>query len=184
MALRYPPMVPSARRSRRRAATFTILSALATACASAPGPDPAQVQQDVRACMQALYSGNADAVVDFTHPVILAKLGGRERSRIAIAEACQQLQKDGLRLESLEFPRAPEFLEAEGRWFAVVPTLSVIASPTQRFESLNFQFGILEPGMSVWKYIEGSRVEATDVTLLFPGFPASYRFPGFYRRKL
>lgn len=175
-----------AHHERSRLTTATLLAALLLlcSCASTSIRTPEKVQKDVEACMRALYAGDVDTVINFTHPAVLAKLGGRVASRAAMVTAVQQIQKSGMRIESLTFPRPPEFLQGGDRWFAVVPTLSIFASGSQRFESLNFQFGILEPGAEAWLYIDGSRVEATDVTKLFPGFPESYRFPEFYRRKL
>ncbi len=89
-----------------------------------------------------------------------------------------------MRVESLTFPRAPEFLEGGGRRFAIVPTLSIIYANAQRVESLNFQLGVLEPKSTQWVYVEGSRINKQNVQELFPGFPATYEFPLFYRKKL
>lgn len=174
--------------TRRPRAPFAILLGLLCAftagCASVPMRSPERVQTDVEALTRALYQGDVDTVIGFTHPAILAKLGGVEIAHAAVTTAVQQMQKNGTRLESFKFPSPPEFLQVGERWFATVPTLSVIVVGNQRVESLNFQFGVLEPGADGWSYIEGSRVQATDVPLLFPGFPTGHRFPLFYRRKL
>ncbi len=174
----------TATRPTTRLATLLAMLLPLTGCASTSVRTPEKVQKDVEDCMRALYSGDVETVINFTHPAVLAKLGGRVASHAAMVTTVQQIKKSGMRIESLTFPRAPEFLPVGDRWFAVVPTLSIFASPTQRFESLNFQFGILEPDATAWLYIDGSRVEATDVIKLFPGFPEHYRFPEFYRRKL
>lgn len=176
-------MPRSAPRRPLRTLPLLALSGLA-ACAAAPGPVPELVQRDVRLLLQALYAGDVDTVVAYTHPAVLVTLGGRERVHAAVTDVVRGLQKRGAKLESLTFPRPPEFLQADDRWFAIVPTLAVLVVDGQRFESLNFQFGVLEPDASSWTYIDGSRVEATDVPRLFPGFPSTYRFPAFHRRKL
>lgn len=161
-----------------------LLFALAAGCASVPMRSPERVQTDVEAMARALYAGDVDTVIGFTHPAVLAKLGGVAIAHAAVESAVKQMQQNGTRLESFQFPKPPEFLQVGERWFATVPTLSVIVVGNQRVESLNFQFGVLEPGADGWSYIEGSRVQATDVPLLFPGFPTGHRFPPFYRRKL
>jgi hypothetical protein len=42
----------------------------------------------------------------------------------------------------------------------------------------------LDPNSTDWTYVEGSRLTKENVQSLFPGFPASYQFPPFYRKKL
>ena len=143
-----------------------------------------RVQKDVRTLVRALYNGDIDTAVRYTHPRIVALLGGEDATRAAIEGVMLKVKSAGMRVESLTFPRPPEFLEGGGRRFAVVPTLSIVDANGQRLESLNFQFGILEPGASEWRYVEGSRLTKQNVQVLFPGFPATYEFPPFYRKKL
>jgi hypothetical protein len=94
------------------------------------------------------------------------------------------MQKNNMKLESLSFPVEPTCLPGTSRQFIIVPTLSVIESGGQRFESLNFQLGASESGDGQWTYVEGSRVNAENVQVLFPGFPRDYRFPPIYRKRL
>jgi hypothetical protein len=156
----------------------------ASAEAVQPEEDAARVQQDVRALIHALYNADVDTVVRYTHPTIIAMQGGVQGTRRAVQDVVLKLKSAGMRVESLTFPKPPEFLEGGGRRFAVVPTLSIISANAQRFESLNFQLGILEPGSTEWTYVEGSRITRQNVQSLFPGFPATYEFPPFYRKKL
>ena len=146
--------------------------------------DARRVQEDVKSLVDALYGGDVETVLRFTHPKIIAMLGGKATSRKAVEDAVLTLRNAGMRLESLAFPKPPEFLAGGGRRFAVVPTLSIISARGQRIESLNFQLGILEPGSTDWTYVEGSRIADQNVQTLFPGFPTGYEFPPFYRKKL
>ena len=90
----------------------------------------------------------------------------------------------GSRVESLSFPRPPDFIETDREVFAIVPTLMVLERGGQRVESLNYQFGVLDPDSVEWKYVEGSRINAGNVRSLFPSFPSEYDFPEFYRKRL
>lgn len=165
-------------------AAAALAALFAAACSSAPSTDPAEVQRDVKKLVAALYAGDVDTVVAYTHPAVLVKLGGAARVHDAVAEVVKGLQQRGAKLESLTFPKPPEFLHADERAFAIVPTLTVFSIDGQRVESTNFQFGVIEPGADHWTYIDGARVESTDVPRLFAGFPLSYRFPPVTRRKL
>lgn len=142
------------------------------------------VQQDVEAMVRALYSGDVATVIDYTHPVILEGLGGRERALAMIDESMSSMLKKGLRIESFTFPRPPEFVEADRAVFAIVPTLLVLDLGGQRVESLNYQFGVLDGDGEKWRYAEGSRIKSGNVRSLFPSFPDGHRFPEIYRKKL
>jgi hypothetical protein len=90
--------------------------------------------------------------------------------------------KSGLRIESFQFPRPPEFVRTERAVFAIVPTLLIMDQGGQRIESLNYQFGVLEG--DTWRYTEGARVSAGTVRAMFPSFPVGHQFPEIYRKKL
>jgi len=167
---------------------YSVLVALALIGANAEAvqseADAGRVQQDVKALIDALYNADVDTVVRYTHPTIIAMQGGLQGTRKAVQDVVLKLKSAGMRVESLTFPKPPEFLEGGGRRFAVVPTLSIISANGQQIESLNFQLGVLEPGSTEWAYVEGSRITKQNVQSLFPGFPATYEFPPFYRKKL
>jgi hypothetical protein len=146
--------------------------------------EPARVQADVRTLLHALYAGDVDTVLRYTHPSIVQMQGGVQPTRGAIQHAVSTLTSVGMRLESLRFPKPPEFIEGPDRRFVVVPTLSIIAANSQQVESLNFQLGVLEKDAAQWHYVEGSRINDQNVQTLFPGFPTGYTLPATYRKRL
>ena len=168
----------------RRSALVAFICLAASASPAQAKDESQQVQEDVRTIIHAVYDGDLDAVLRFTHPKVIEMQGGEAATRSAVEQAVQQLKAMGMHIESLSFPKPPEFLEGGGRRFVIVPTLSVIVMGDQRAESLNFQLGVLEPRATHWVYVEGSRVNRENVQSLFPGFPEDYEFPPFYRMKL
>jgi hypothetical protein len=143
-----------------------------------------QVQADVKAFLEALYAGDFEAVLEHTHPILFAAMGGREAALEAVRAGISPLLEKGLRVESFGFPREPEFVPGGKTLFAIVPTLMVVELNGRRVESLNYQFGILESDVEDWKYVEGSRIDNDNVRLLFPDFPEGFEFPETYRRLL
>ena len=166
------------------------------ACSGAPdGTAPASnapdalrqeaiVQRDAEQMVNALYAGKYDVVIAYTHPVILAGLGGKAKAREAVEAAVAPILAKGCRVESFRFPEPPEFVLTERALYAVVPTAMVLTIGDERIESLNYQFGVLEPGNSLWRYIEGARINRESVAALFPDFPANHQFPPTARKKL
>ena len=143
----------------------------------------ARGQADVRSIVEAVYGGDIDEVLRFTHPVVM-KMAGREALRRSMEQTLAGMKSAKMSIESLTFPAAPVCLTVERRRFMVVPTLSVLSVAGARMESLNYQFGVLEPNEREWKYLEGSRVNNKTVHILFPYFPRDYRFPPIYRKPI
>jgi len=175
---------PSAEVCRLFFVTVAIsLAAFAQGAASAS--DIELVQRDVRTLIGAVYSGDLDTVIRFTHPRVVTSLGGSSSARATLARVLAQTQSAGMKLESLVFPNQPVFLQGDGRrQYVVVPTRLVIMANGQRLESFNFQFGVREPGGAGWTYMEGSRVTPQLLSAWFPDFPASHKFPTISRKKL
>jgi hypothetical protein len=111
-------------------------------------------------------------------------MGGASKATNILKNTFQQFQSKGMKLESHTFPKEPIFLKSDRHAFAIVPTKSIIVAQGQRLESLNYQFGIKQSGQTNWTYIEGSRINSTNVVELFPDFPKNFVFPTFYRKKL
>jgi hypothetical protein len=142
------------------------------------------VQQDVIDLSKAVFEGDIDTIVRFTHPAVVELAGGEGPLRQTLKDALQTFASAGMKLESLSFPSGPTFLEGGGHRFVVVPTLSVTVVNGQRVESLNFQIGSFDKTASRWTYIEGSRLNSDNVQLLLPGFPQDFEFPSIYRKRL
>jgi hypothetical protein len=149
-----------------------------------PLSDVEVVQADVRKNANAVYQGDIDTVLAYTHPKIIGMMGGVTRAKTVLTGTLSQIQTMGMTLESLTFPAEPTFLKSDANHFVIVPTKSIVVAAGQRLESLNYQFGIRAVGTTNWTYIEGSRINQENVGTLFPDFPADYEFPPFYRRKL
>ena len=144
----------------------------------------AETQADVQSIVKAVYEGDVNVTMKYTHPTVIRLQGGEAAARRALEKAIGFIRQSGLSLESMTFPSAPICLQGKGRTFVIVPTLSIIAAGPQRFESLNFQVGVREPSSHEWKYVEGSRLDDRNIAILFPGFPSSYKLPSIYRKPL
>jgi len=144
-----------------------------------------QVRRDVTALVEAGYRGDVEAMLRFTHPALVERLGGSDAARAAMAKVLREAERVDVELESFSLPGAPEFLDGRERRFAIVRTLSVIRGKDgQRLESLNFLLGVREPDAEAWSYVEGSMLDKEKVRVLFPDFPEGYTLPAFHRRKL
>jgi hypothetical protein len=142
------------------------------------------VQRDVERIVRAIYSGDVDLVLHSTYPGVIGAMGGADVARRSLEHIVAQARKSGMTLESFTFPEAPEFFTAGGTRYVFVPTLSVVAVNGKRFESRNFQLGVLEAGATRWTFVEGSRLNPQNVHQLLPAFPSDRSFPPIHRKAL
>jgi hypothetical protein len=142
------------------------------------------VQADVRRTVTAVYDGDLETVLKFTHPKIIEQMGGQAQAKTTTQSALNQVQAAGMKIESLVFPAAPIFTNGPAHEFVVVPTKLVLSVKGQRLESLNYQFGVRDLPQTNWTYIEGSRITVENVRTLFPDFPSGFEFPKVSRKKL
>jgi len=154
-----------------------------------PGPNEPPtgaelVQADVRHTLNAVYGGDLETVLKFTHPKIIEQLGGPAQAKTTLQNTLNQVSAAGMKIESLTFPATPRFTNSAIHDFAVVPTKLVLFANGQRVESLNYQFGVREVAQTNWTYIEGSRISTENVRTFFPDFPSGFEFPRVYRKKL
>lgn len=156
--------------------------ALVSSSAATP-EDPRRVQDDVRSVISALYSGDVETVLEFTHPWVIKQMGGATAARTSVLVVIRQTQEAGLRLEHLSFPERPRFVRGARRLFAVVPTFAVLKGRGGVVESRNFQLGILDDGSSQWTYFEGSRLTPQVRGAAFPDFPKDFNLPVVERKR-
>ena len=142
------------------------------------------VQEDVRKISSAVYKSDIDTTISFTHPGILELLGGEAKARETIAAAFAQFRTTGIKVESLDFPQAPDFVPGVTDDYVIVPTKTIMSANGQRVLSMNFQFGIRPKSGSKWTYMEGSRVTTEVLEALFPDFPVDYTFPAVSRERI
>ena len=143
------------------------------------------VQKNISDNDRALFSGDVDTVINFTHPRIIEILGGRKAARKQITESLMgPIKATNMELISLTFPQPPVFLSGGGNRFVVVPTLSVVRFPKteNKIQSLNFYIGILDTTSQSWKYLQGSKINEQAKTMLLPGFPPDFKCRRFIAR--
>lgn len=147
---------------------------LATAAGSG---DLAQVQRDVEMLARAFFADRPDTVIAFTHPRILAFMGGEAQARQALAASLAAMQAEHVRLESFNFGVPPDLLQGIDNQYAIVPIEYVVAGDRGRLRYHTFYFGIRATGSTQWYYTAGSNISQQNVRRIFPDFPSGYILP-------
>ncbi|PQO41660.1 hypothetical protein [Blastopirellula marina] len=139
--------------------------------------DTDQVQKDVREMITATYGGEPEELLKFTHPKVVALMGGPEQTKKTLKLILGKFKEMGMKLDEFKFSADPIFLETEQSHFVIVPTNSIMSMGGKKVESQNYQFGQKSKSDKTWKYIEGSRLNQDNVRQFFPDFPKDFEFP-------
>ena len=172
-------------RINKATATYLIWFVLVSASSAyAEDSRAVAVQADVKRCLEAVYSADVETSLRCTHPKVIETMGGRPKAAETLSKTYSTFKQAGMKLDSLDFPKAPTFFSDSDNDYCFVPTLSVIERGGKKAESLNFQMGVRSKGGGKWTYFEGSRLNKENVRSLFPSFPADVIFPGIYRKPM
>lgn len=166
------------------AVIWLTVSAITGAATAQSETESTQVQSDVKSCVAAVYKSDVRTALGCTLPRIVELMGGEQATEVQLNAAFANLQKARLKLESMSFPKPPQFFNGVTNRYVFVPTLSVVVANGQKAESLNFQLGMFDRETKSWKYVEGSRVNAANAATIFDDFPKDIEFPPTYRKKL
>lgn len=143
-----------------------------------------RVQLQVRAIQTAVYKGDIEGVLKYTHPKVIDALGGPEKTREILHDVLKGFLAKGVRMDEFKIAAEPTFVQGTTHEFVIVPTRAIIGIGETRIESSNFQLGIKPLGKGDWTYVEGSRINQGNVNSWFPDFPKDVALPKTSRKKI
>lgn len=149
---------------------------VSTGCMSEQNPQDQEttaVENDIRTLVGAFYDGDSDTVLKYLYPPMVASTGGPDVTRNAVS----MMKRRTMKLDSISFPKSPDFLDGSFRRFAVLHTKTVLSDGSRKLEHLNLQIGIKAPGEPHWSFVEGWRMAPQQFRSLFPDFPSDYELP-------
>ena len=136
-----------------------------------------QIKVDIRRIGEAVWEEDHETVLSMTHPILFQKAGGRVNARNSLQEMILEYQKLGLKFDSFELVREPEFLETESNQYVIVPTRTIVLYKDERVELYSFQLGAKSKTDSQWKYLDGSKLTQDNIRIFFHDFPDDFEFP-------
>ena len=128
---------------------------------------------------RAFVGGDFGKVADLTHPSIVELAGGKAHLAEDMGQVVEEMRAEGSRYESLSVGEPKQVVSgAQGRLFAVVPTVIRIATPRGVAASQSFFLGVSEDGGARWTFVEGADIEdKNDLKALFPSAPDGLDLP-------
>lgn len=104
---------------------------------------------------KATSEGDFGKVVDYTHPKITEKLGGKEKMVAFLKQDSQQMKADGFEIVSVEIGEIKQVEKVENELFALIPMKMTVKAPNGKGVSENSMIGISGDNGENWKFISG-----------------------------
>ena len=170
--------------SSRTARTLISVGVLLVAgFAFADDAEDKRVQSDIKSVSQAMFAGDVDTLLRYTHPKIIELMGGEAQARETLETGALRQMKV-MTLEAVEFPAAPTFFGSEKNDFVFVPNRLRFSGGDRRVEIESFHLGVRSKGSTDWTYVDGANLNSSTAPSLFPDFPSDAEFPPVRMRDL
>ncbi|PHR95498.1 MAG: hypothetical protein COA78_30045 [Blastopirellula sp.] len=143
------------------------------------------VQEDVQKMELAIFAEDADALLEYAHPIVMKLSGNDTKVFYAALEKTFSIHREkSAKLESLSFIHPPTYVQSDINEFAIVPVKKIVKTSDRRVENLPIYVGIRPIGSSEWKYIDITHVSHQIFKAIFPDFPADQELPKTYVKDL
>jgi len=143
--------------------------------------DAAALTEVIDQCNAAFFRSDASGIADVTADRLLQAVGGRDKYVESVQGGIKAAQSTGLKLVSHhgEPPTAP--VKADGFLVVIVKETNVMEARGKQFRSEGFTVAVRPAAGGRWKLIGGNGISQNPgiVAMLYPGFPADYKFPPY-----
>ena len=135
----------------------------------AAAPDGEAIAREVSAMMEAFNKGDADMLIEKTHPAIHKLVGGEEIFKATALAGAKKIMELGVKIESYKAEAPKKFHQAGDEQVCFVPTVMVMLAQGVRIKNSGFMIGARKAGED-WRYLDGAFTK-TNPDMLWTFFP-------------
>jgi hypothetical protein len=166
----------------RMAQLFFALSIVLASSATAgtlTDAEVAHIKADIALMIAALSDGDADKIIERTHPSLYEIAGGREAVEKLIRDAMEQIRVQGVKVVHSEVGTPARTYSAGEEEVCFVPKVTVMEVQGKQMKSTNFMIAIRRVGAKEWKYLEGAglRTQPELLSRLLPKLESGVLLP-------
>ena len=125
-------------------------------------------------------------MADLTCPVVVEKLGGRDKFIERLASMAAEIKSSGFRIDSIDMSEPPSYVEWAGDLYSILPqTLRLSLSTGIQISKHSYLAGVSPDGGATWRFIDGQGIggDRKKMEIVLPHFPKTWRCPKCRRRK-
>lgn len=136
------------------------------------------VAQAKIAC-EATENSDYETLFDYTMPEVLELMGGRESALGMMAETMKNMESQGFSITSSEVVEMTGFAYEQDQYRCVIKNKVVVKmNPEQSAQAISHMFGIYDPELNRWYFIEGTQLNNEAVMgMILPNFSTALNVP-------
>ncbi len=137
----------------------------------------ATIQQEAQKCAKAVLNSDYEAVVRYTHPRIVEKLGGKTAMLASLKKGMAEMKAQGAVITSASIgkPGAPQKI---GSWLvSIVPQHLSMKVSAGQLESDSDLLGISEDGGKRWSFVDLGPITNEQMKQVFPELAGKLTLP-------
>lgn len=135
---------------------------------------------EIKEMMSAFHKGDAELLVNKTHPAVFELAGGGDQAEFkkTMATAVKQMMEMGIKFEAFEVDEPGQLYNAGKESVCFVPMNSVMSMAGRKMKSSSFMIAAKSED-GEWKYLDGSALQANPDMLwtFFPDLPKDIKIP-------
>lgn len=125
----------------------------------------------------ALFNGDLDTVLRYTHPHVTEAAGGEESLLSMLKQTLQSLSDEGTKLEHVEI-LSPYNLKHHANWLiCLVPVHTVLNIADKRITTTGHLLAISEDQGTAWTFVDLASFRKDSLWQLFPNLTDAFEIP-------
>lgn len=128
---------------------------------------------------EATENSDYETLFDYTMPEVLELMGGRESALGMMAETMKNMESQGFSITSSEVVEMTGFAYEQDQYRCVIKNKVVVKmNPEQSAQAISHMFGIYDPKLNRWYFIEGTQLNNEAVMgMILPDFSTALNVP-------
>ena len=141
--------------------------------------DIATLKSEIEKMFADFEKGDAQALIDKTHPSIHKLAGGKEKFETMTKNVVAQMSQMDVKFLESELGEPTQLYPAGDEEVCFVPRTSVLEVQGTKVQSIGFMIAIRKTREKGWKYLDGSglRKNPNLLSTLLPDLPKDIKYP-------
>lgn len=137
------------------------------------------LHDEINHMMERFEAGDAQALIDRTHPSLMKLSGGKEQFEKTIRDAVKGLLQMNIQFLESDLGVPTELYQVGEEELCFVPRVSVMQIDGKRAKSTSFMISVRRIGSTEWKFLDGSGLRKNPqlLKMLFPEIDPSIVWP-------
>tara|TARA_R110001632_G_scaffold205724_3_gene329559 strand:+ start:262 stop:783 length:522 start_codon:yes stop_codon:yes gene_type:complete len=137
-----------------------------------------QALSDAEKTANAMMTLDFQTILDYTHPVVLEKMGGAQTFLPQLEDAYKKMEAEGLKFLKAEVIGVSDIIHEQGEYRCYVENTNIMKVQEMTFKSQSYLLGFYLEDKKHWVFIEADKIKSErHKSLFFPDFETSLDIP-------